>query len=192
MPSSNCWGRGRPGLHQSLVHHEVVPARGRDDHHHYSVMEEPPYGSIDECSGHRRSPSAAGWRSTWGPSGARRPADPADQESGSTPPLGVPRRSRVPSRRRPAAASAACPAPAAGSGHRSRGHGTPRGKVAGWHSGSQAVCSRAQVPGISAILRPLPRGIPLLSGSGYSSMITFMEYFRRQVCPRQVTLPTHT
>jgi non-haem Fe2+, alpha-ketoglutarate-dependent halogenase len=38
-----------PDVHQSLKHHEVVLARGRDDHHHYSILREPPSGSIDEC-----------------------------------------------------------------------------------------------------------------------------------------------
>lgn len=38
-----------PDVHQSLRHHEVVLARGRDDHHHYSILREPPSGSIDEC-----------------------------------------------------------------------------------------------------------------------------------------------
>lgn len=38
-----------PDVHQSLTHHEVVLARGRDDHHHYSILREPPSGSIDEC-----------------------------------------------------------------------------------------------------------------------------------------------
>lgn len=37
-----------PDVHQSLVHHDVVLARGRDDHHHYSILREPPSGSIDE------------------------------------------------------------------------------------------------------------------------------------------------
>jgi non-heme Fe2+,alpha-ketoglutarate-dependent halogenase len=38
-----------PDVQQSLDHHEVVLARGRDDHHHYSILPEPPSGGIEEC-----------------------------------------------------------------------------------------------------------------------------------------------
>jgi non-haem Fe2+, alpha-ketoglutarate-dependent halogenase len=38
-----------PEAQQALDHHAVVLARGRDDHHHYSILQAPPSGSIDEC-----------------------------------------------------------------------------------------------------------------------------------------------
>jgi hypothetical protein len=38
-----------PDVHQTLDHHAVVLARGRDDYHHYSLLLEPPSGDIDEC-----------------------------------------------------------------------------------------------------------------------------------------------
>lgn len=37
-----------PHVSQSLEHHEVLLARGRDDHHHYRILTEPPTAGIDE------------------------------------------------------------------------------------------------------------------------------------------------
>jgi ectoine hydroxylase-related dioxygenase (phytanoyl-CoA dioxygenase family) len=37
-----------PAVRQALDHHAVVLARGRDDHHHYRLLEQPPAGSLEE------------------------------------------------------------------------------------------------------------------------------------------------
>ena len=37
-----------PVVRQTLEHHAVVLARGRDDHHHYTLLEQPPAGPLEE------------------------------------------------------------------------------------------------------------------------------------------------
>lgn len=37
-----------PDVRQALAHHEVILARGRDDHHHYRLLAHPPAAGIEE------------------------------------------------------------------------------------------------------------------------------------------------